>query len=608
MRTPTLTRAAAALLLCSTLPSCRSTVPSAITPTDQPPSPSTSTTAATPPVVAKPHDLILRNGTLVDGTGNPWRYADVAIDGDRVTEIGELSNETATQEFDAKGLVVAPGFIDVHTHVDDDIHKYPLAENFIRDGVTTIVSGNCGGSVLDVRRFFDRLDREGSAVNNATLVGHNSILREVKGGSIAGKLTDAQMEKAKAMVARAMRGGAIGFSTGLIYTPGTWSDTDEIVEMAKVAGAMGGIYATHMRSEGGEIMAAIDEALRVGREGQMRVEISHFKIGTTTAIKFGRGDTIKAGSDLTLAKVQAARATGQEVWLDQYPYTASSTTLNTLLPDWVLEKGGDEAKKSLRDHEQLKKVLADMRDNHEVRNKRTDMSYAVVASAPKHPEFNGKSIKQIAQLAKVGTPELLTEATSKPTTMPDVTMEEQYRAVVNLYLEGGASCVFHSMDELEVGNIMKSPLVGVASDSGLRVFGAGMPHPRGYGTNTRVLGRYVRDLKVIPLEEAVRKMTSMPATAFRMADRGTLRVGAFADVTVFDPATVKDLSTFDQPHQYPVGIKAVFTNGTLVFDGDKMTGAKPGKPVRGPAFTATTQPSDAPTSAPAADAGIVPGV
>ena len=596
MRFPTLSRAAAALLLCST-------------------------SLRAEGFLLPAHDLILRGGRVVDGTGNPWRYADVGIDGDRITEIGDLSDRTAIDEFDARGLVVAPGFIDVHTHVDDDIHKYPLAENFVRDGVTTIVSGNCGGSVLDVRRFFDRLENEGSAVNNATLVGHNSILREVKGASVAGKLTDAQMTRAKELVATAMRGGAIGFSTGLIYTPGTWSDTDEIIEMAKVAGAMGGIYATHMRSETGEILAAIDEALRVGREARMRVEISHFKIGTATALRFGRGETIKAGSDVTLQKVLDARAAGEEVWLDQYPYTASSTTLSTLLPDWVLEKGGDAAQQALRDPEQVKKVLADMRENQEVRNKRTDLSYAVVASAPKHPELDGMSIKQIAQRAKfrVDHPdgvELLAPTTTPTEGAPrdghrwasaDVTMDDQYRAVIGLYLEGGASCVFHSMDEIEVGNIMRSPLVGVASDSGVRVFGQGVPHPRGYGTNARVLGRYVRDLHVISLEEAVRKMTSMPATAFRMTDRGTLRVGAFADVTVFDAGTVADRSTFDKPHQFPVGIRAVFTNGTPVFDGDKMTGAKPGKPIRGPAYVATTQPSKAATTAPA-DAGIVPGV
>ena len=546
--------------------------------------------AAATPLLGVEHDLLIRHGKVVDGTGNAWFYADVAADGGRISAIGDLSGDTGKKEIDAAGLVVSPGFIDVHTHVDDDIFTGPLAENFIRDGVTTIVSGNCGGSVLDVGAFFERMARQPAAVNHATLVGHNTILRKVK-GSVAAKMTDAQLEEAKKYVARAMEEGAIGFSTGLIYTPGTWSDTDEIIELAKEAGSRGGIYATHMRSEGSNIMAAIDEALRVGKEAGCRVEISHFKLPTVAAMKFGRGTSVEHGSDLTLAKVAAARAAGEEVWLDQYPYTASSTTLSTLLPDWVLEKGGDEAKKILRDPGQVKKVLADMRQNHEVQNKRTDLSYAVIASAGGHPEYAGKSVKQLAQIAKFKrehgeAPELMDDAAtptdSHPWASTDVSMEDQYRIVIDIYLGGGASGVFHSMDEVEVTNILKSPLVGIASDSGLRVFGSGMPHPRGYGTNARVLGRYVRELKAIGLEEAIRKMSSQPATAFRMTGRGLIRVGAFADLNVFDPDTITDKATFDQPHQYSSGFFATVVNGVIVFDGEKMTGQKPGMPIKGP--------------------------
>lgn len=544
------------------------------------------------------HDLILRNARVYDGTGNAWYDADVAVDGKRISAIGDLSAAHAKREIDIRRRALAPGFIDVHTHVDDDIHQYPLAENFIRDGVTTIVSGNCGGSVLDVGTFFDRIAREGSAVNNATLIGHNAVLRKVKGGSVAGKLTDEQMNAAKGLVDAAMKDGAVGFSTGLIYTPGTWSDTEEIIELMKVAASYGGIYATHMRSESGEIKSAIEEALRIGREANCRVEISHFKMPIDTATKFGRGQTIDAGSDITLAMVEAARKNGQEVWLDQYPYTASSTTMSTLLPDWVLEKGGDEASKILRDPDQVKKILSEMRQLHEVTRLRKDMSFAVVTTAQNHPEYAGMSIKQIAQMKKfwkenpAGT-ELLAPASTRPATAPvkktgnpwdfvEVTMEDQYRAVIDLYLDGGAGGVFHTMDETEVKNILAHPLVGVASDSGVRVFGSGMPHPRGYGTNARVLGRYVRELKVITLEDAVRKMTSQPATAFRMADRGTIRVGAFADLVIFDPDAVIDQSTFDQPHQYPLGIETVIVNGTVVFEDGKMTGARPGEVIYGP--------------------------
>jgi N-acyl-D-amino-acid deacylase len=545
---------------------------------------------AAAPVSAAEHDLLIRHGKVVDGTGNGWFYADVAIDGQRISAIGDLSADTATKEIDATNLVVSPGFIDVHTHVDDDIfdgERGPLAENFIRDGVTTIVSGNCGGSVLDVGAFFDRMAKQPAAINHATLIGHNTVLTKVK-GNVATKMTDAQLAEAEELVAKAMDDGAIGFSTGLIYTPGQWSDTEEIIALAKEAGSRGGIYASHMRSEGSGIMKAIDEALRVGKESGCRVEISHFKLPTSAAIKFGRGTSVEHGSDLTLAKVIEARANGAEVWLDQYPYTASSTSLSTLLPDWVLENGAAEARKTLVEPEQLKKVLAGMRDNHEVQNKRTDMSYVVIASAQDHPEYAGKSVKQLAQLAKLkrehgDAPELLGVDDKTEIKLPDVTMEDQYRTIVDIYVGGGASCVFHSMDEIEVTNILKSPLVGIASDSGLRVFGKGMPHPRGYGTNARVLGRYVRELKAVSLEDAIRKMTSQPATAFRMKDRGAIRIGAFADINVFDPATIIDKATFDAPHQYSSGFKATIVNGVVVFDGEKMTTEKSGMAIKGPA-------------------------
>jgi N-acyl-D-amino-acid deacylase len=525
------------------------------------------------------YDVLIEHGKVVDGSGNAWFYADIAIDAGRIVAIGDLPDDApATLRIEARGLVVAPGFIDVHTHVDDDILKHPLAENFVRNGVTTIVSGNCGGSVLDVGAFFTKLRDTGSAVNNATLIGHNSVLRKVK-GAVKGELTESQLNDARGIVDRAMRDGAVGFSTGLIYTPGTWSDTQEIIELAKVAGRYRGIYASHMRSESTDIREAIDEALRVGRESGCRVQISHFKLPTDVAEKFGRGTTLQAGSQVTLGLIDAARSAGQEVWLDQYPYTASSTTLNQLLPDWVLEKGADEARRILTDPSQRDRVMQSFREDHEIARGRKDLSYCVIASTKLGDgKFNGKSIKQVTQIRKLGaSPELV-----GLDSLPDVTMEEQYQTCIDIYLAGGGAGVFHSMDETEVANILRHPLVGIASDSGIRVFGAGVPHPRGYGTNTRILGRYVRELNVIPLEDAVRKMTSLPATAFRLEGRGLLRVGNFADVTLFDPTTVIDRATFENPHQYPVGIRYVMVNGQLIFDGEKLTGTRPGAVLRGP--------------------------
>src|SRR3954471_19820231 len=300
--------------------------------------------------LAEHFDLLIRHGKVIDGAGNNWFYADVAVNKDRIVRIGDLHDATADKELDATNLVVSPGFIDVHTHADTDLYKLREAENFIRDGVTTIVTGNCGYGVKDVGAYFAKLKENGVALNVATLVGHNTVLRAVKGDK-RGELTPDQMKEAKEIVAQGMRDGAVGMSTGLIYTPGMWSDIGEIIELQKVAASFGGIYTSHMRSESSGIMDAIDEALRVGREANCRVEISHFKLPHDVSTRIG-------GSDATIKRVMDARAAGQEVWMDQYPYTASSTSLSTMLPDWVLESGHEEAVELLKSDEGLARTLA----------------------------------------------------------------------------------------------------------------------------------------------------------------------------------------------------------------------------------------------------------
>jgi N-acyl-D-amino-acid deacylase len=557
--------------------------------------------AATAPAVEPPRDLVIRNGRIIDGTGNTWFYGDVLVRGGKIAAIGKIDAKSDAAVIDATGLVVAPGFIDVHTHADNDAIG-SRCENFIRDGVTTLVVGNCGGSPRDVGDYFRRLSDRGSACNAALLIGHNTVRSAAKGDSGAGDLTPEQMSKAKQIVDQAMRDGAVGLSTGLIYKPGTYSKTEEIIELAKVSSQYGGIYATHMRDEGTKILDAIDEALRIGREAKCRVEISHFKLPSDVAKRLG-------GADATLGKVMAARAAGQEVWVDQYPYTASSTGLNTMLPDWVFDKGNDEAKNRLADPEQVKKIIEDMRQNQEVRRKRTSLAYAVIASSKAEPTLAGRNMMEVAQILKWreqnrsagGDGELLVKT---PANLPDVTMEDQYRAVIDLAQRGGGSMVFHTMDEREVEDIMRHPLVSIASDSGVRSFGSGVPHPRGYGTNARVLGNYVREKKVITLEDAVRKMTSLPATAFRMEDRGLLRAGYAADLTIFDPATVSDKATFEKPHAYAEGVKYVIVNGRLVLKAGTMTGLLPGGPVYGPgrksAETAASAASAALAAGPAA--------
>jgi len=529
--------------------------------------------AATSPAQSD-YDLLIRNGRVIDGTGSNWFYADVAVRDGKIAAIGDLAGSTATETIDAGRAVVAPGFIDVHTHADGGLHRQPLAENFTRNGVTTIVTGNCGGSEIDVKGYFDRLDAEGVALNVSTLIGHNSILRSAKGDK-AGALDEAQWEKARGIARKAMEEGAVGMSTGLIYVPGKYSDTAEIIELQKVVAKFGGIYATHMRNEASGILEAIDEAIEVAEATGSRVQISHFKMPRLAEAKMG-------GSDVSLARVYEARARGIEVWVDQYPYTASSTNIGVLFPDWVQADGGDEAKKKLQQPETRKRYIEEMRQSHEVANQRKDMAYAQIASTRAYPEFNGLNLKEVAQVLKLRAEKGNdVDWRSLPREQwPAVTMDDQFEVIADIYIKGGAGMVYHTMDESQVENIMRSPLVGVASDSGVRAFGEGVPHPRGYGTNARVLGRYVRERKIITLEDAIRKMTSMPATAFRFRDRGLLREGLVADIVIFDPEKVTDNATFEDPHHYATGFKAVLVNGVPVVTDDEVTGKLPGKTIR----------------------------
>src|SRR4051812_248255 len=522
-------------------------------------------------------DLVIRGGQVLDGTGKDALVADVGIKGGKIIKIGAIAPGSAADELDARGFVVAPGFIDVHTHADEDVLTQPLAENFIRDGVTTIVTGNCGGSVRNVRLYFTTIEKRGAAINVATLIGHNTILKAVKGDR-AGELTPQQMGQAKEMVAQAMRDGAVGMSTGLIYPPGQFSKTEEIVELQKVASGFGGIYASHMRSEGSNILAAIDEALRVGREANCRVEISHFKLPADAARKLG-------GSDVTLGRVRSARAAGQEVWLDQYPYTASSTGITTLLPDEYIEQGVAVAQKKLRDDPaEVANIVKNMLESAK-KSGRTHFGYVVIAGCAAHPDYAGQNIIDLAKAAKLRKEKPGVELIGLPSDqIPQPSLEDQIRMIVDIFASGGAQCVFHTMNEKEVENIMADPTVSVASDSGIRRYGTGAPHPRGYGTNARVLARYVREKQIITLPEAIRKMTLMPAHAFRFADRGMIKETFAADMVIFDPNKIEDLATFDKPHQYPTGIEWVIVNGQVVCEHGGMTGALPGKVIRGPGY------------------------
>jgi N-acyl-D-amino-acid deacylase len=498
-----------------------------------------------------PYDLVITNARVVDGSGNPWFRADVAVRQGRIARVGRIAPSEARRVIDARGQVLAPGFIDVHAHVEN-IYNLPDAENFVRMGVTTLVTGNCGGSTVDVGRFLGRIGETPLAVNLATLVGHNSVRREVFGEQNRPP-TPEELEKMKALVEQAMRDGAVGLSTGLIYVPGVYSKTDEVLELARVASRHGGVYATHMRNEGLRVSEAIRESIEIGEKAGLPVEISHFKISARR--DWGR-------SEETLGLVREARRRGLQVTVDQYAYTASSTSLDSRLPEWVLEGGREEGKKRLADPVQRARAAKEMEESIK-RGGFKDLSYAVVASFQPKPEYDGKSIAEITKLAR-GKRDL----------------RSQIAQVLEMYEAGGAAMVYHSMGEEDVRRIMREPFTMVASDSGVRRFGEGVPHPRGYGNNARVLGTYVRELKLITLEDAVRKMTSLPAQTFALRDRGLVREGMAADLVIFDEGTVADPSTFEKPHQYAAGFSYVFVNGAPVIEEGRATGARPGRALR----------------------------
>jgi N-acyl-D-amino-acid deacylase len=496
-------------------------------------------------------DVIIRGGRIVDGTGAPIRSADVAIGAGRIAAIGALADAKAKTIVDADGQVVAPGFVDVHTHADE-LAQHPLAEHFARMGVTTVVAGNCGGSADDVAAAFGTIERTGVSINFATLVGHNTVRRAVMGTERRAP-TASELSKMQALVAKAMADGAVGFSTGLQYVPGTYADSAEIVALTKTAAAAGGLYASHMRNEGTELEAAVKEAIDVGEAAQCPVEISHLKVDAPSRW----GASAKA-----LEMIDAARSRGAKVNADVYLYDAASSTLGIRFPSWVLEGGQPQINVRLDDEATWSKIKGEMRQLIRERGLE-NYSFARIASYRSDPTLNGHSIPEAARK-----------------TLGKDDIEAQLEMMRRMLRAGGASMVYQFMSEDDIGRILRHPHVSIASDSGHNVLGEGVPHPRGYGNNARALGRYVRDRKIVGLEEAIRKMTSLPADHFGLTGRGRLAVGAPADIVLFDPSRVVDRATYEQPHQYPDGITLVIVNGVPVIADGTHTGARPGQVLR----------------------------
>ncbi len=502
-------------------------------------------------VVAADFDLIIRNARIVDGTGGPASDGSIAVKAGRIAQLGAVTG-SATAEIDAHGQVAAPGFIDVHTH-SENIAKIPAAENFLRMGVTTIVTGNCGGSRTDVAKFFSELEHAKVAINVATLIGHNSVRMQAMGGSIVGAPSADELETMRKLVDQAMKDGAVGLSTGLIYVPGSFAGTDEIITLAKIASAHGGIYASHMRAETLKIFSAIEELIRIAREAKIRAEVSHIKLTGPSAW----GMTAKV-----LAMLDKARAEGLAITHDQYAYTASSTGLAQLIPDKARAGKRADFIARIEDPAQKADIIAEMNRMREKQG-RKDYSYVVIARFAADPSLNGKTIPEAAKLKRGGD-----------------SLEEQIELLFDIERQGGGSAVFHGMNEDDVQAFLRHPLTMIASDGGPRVLGEDVPHPRSYGNNARVLGRYVREMKVLTIEEAVRRMTSLPAQTFHLGDRGVLKVGAWADIVVFDPAKVRDPATFEDPHHYAEGFTHVLVNGVPVIRDAALTESRPGGPLR----------------------------
>jgi len=527
------------------------------------------------------YDIILNNAKIVDGTGSPWYYGSIAIRNGKIVEIKRKGGfKSGEHVINAEGLMVAPGFIDMHSHSDAYLLINPKAESKIRQGVTLEVIGNCGSSMAPIlpeklsefkrrlgelaqyitwdwstyREYKEKLIKNGIALNVAPLIGHGTLRVNVMGYENR-EPTMEELEEMKKLLEQCMKDGAFGLSTGLIYTPGSYAKTEEMIELAKVAAKYGGIYSSHIRSEADKLMEAIMEAIRIGREAKIRVEISHLK----SAGVRNWGKIVEA-----LKRIEEARWEGVDVTADFYPYTAGSTSLTACIPPWAHVGGIEEMIKRLKDPEQRAKIRRDIEVSTEGWENLANLAgwdKIVVASCEKNKQYEGLSISEIAKMNG----------------------KDPYDQAFDLIIEeeGRVQIVLHMMREEDMLEALKSPYTMVGTDGSsiapYEPLGRGKPHPRNYGTFPRIIGRYARDKRVITIEEAIRKMTSLPANKLGLKDRGIIRRGFWADLVIFNPKTIIDAATFENPHQYPKGIEYVIVNGRIVINKGEHTGELPGR-------------------------------
>jgi dihydroorotase/N-acyl-D-amino-acid deacylase len=497
------------------------------------------------------YDLLITGGSVIDGTGAAARRADVAILGDRIVAVSAtaIPRARARRVIDAAGRTVTPGFIDLHAHLEP-LLQLPLAESALRQGVTTALGGPDGGSPLPLGRYMDSVRAKTVGINVGYLVGHNDVRESVMG--MSDKAPDAeQLARMKRTIAVAMSEGAFGISTGLLYLPGTYSTVDEVVALSEVAADSGGIYTSHLRKEGLGLFDGVAEALEIGRRARIPVVLTHHK---------AVGQLMWGKSTVTLTMVDSARKAGTDVMIDQYPYTATHTGIGVLVPSWAMAGGNAEFEKRLAVPALRDSIVRGIVQNILTDRGGGDLKRVQFSRVSWDKTLEGKTLADWA--ARRGM---------QPTPENGATL------VLEAMHNGGANAIYHVLDEGDVRRIMTHPQTMIASDGRLSQPGDGHPHPRAYGTFPRVLGEYVRVQRLMPLHTAIYKMTGMPAKRLGLSDRGVLRAGAYADVVVFDPATVKDQSTFTEPHQYPVGIETVVVNGVVAVEGGKANGVRAGR-------------------------------
>jgi len=520
--------------------------------------------ACAPTVETKPEsiqsfDIVLEGGAVWKGWGSSPMIADIGIRGDRIHSIGDLSGVKAVQRIAVDGLAVVPGFIDIHSHAvrgsrkSSGIFKHPDAENYIRQGVTTVIGGPDGGSELSIGKLLSDFENTPASINFGTFIGHNTVRIAVMGREDRAP-TVKELEAMRQLVKTAMLEGAYGLSSGLKYIPGAYSESSEVIELAKVAGQYDGIYISHMREEGLDLIKSVKETIRIGEEAELPAQITHHKV---------MGVEMWGSSMESLALVDAANARGVDVSSDQYPYAASSTGISVLFPAWSLAGTREVQMARLSDPVTRARIKEGIVYNLIHDRGGDDPSRVAIADCQWDPSLNGKNFAEV--LEERGQA---------------VNMDAAAELAMEIHENGGCFGVFHAMSEEDVARIMQHSRTMIASDGGIHVPGEGVPHPRNYGTFARVLAHYVRDTKTLSTGEAIYKMSKFPAQRIGLYDRGRIQVGAMADIAVMDLDKVQDHASFADPHQYATGVRHVLVNGELVLKDGEKTGKRPGRALR----------------------------